>query len=241
MIKNIEQKSALSYIIILVIPIIGLAVGVGLSFVTGLAGEQAGNLLVNAAFLLAVLLLIPVFKFSAQQLGLKLDTSQLGFHIFTAMVIVLGYILFYILVIRISNLKSIDSVMIIDLLTYLVVVVAEELYFRGQVYSLIEKRFSAPAALIVSSLLFGIFHARQGLSGIITKTITGGLWGSVRYATGMIYLLIIPVHFAFNATWLLFEGNWNNPPGWAVYAVSGGELLLTVLILLADRSRSSSV
>jgi membrane protease YdiL (CAAX protease family) len=56
-------------------------------------------------------------------------------------------------------------------------VVAEELYFRGQLYSFIEKRLSAPAALVVTALLFGILHARQGLRSIITKTITGALWG----------------------------------------------------------------
>jgi hypothetical protein len=56
----------------------------------------------------------------------------------------------------------------------------------------------------------------------------------------MIYLLIIPVHFAFNATWLLFEGNWNTPPGWAIYVVSAGELFLTALILLVNPDRKSS-
>jgi hypothetical protein len=56
----------------------------------------------------------------------------------------------------------------------------------------------------------------------------------------MIYLLIIPVHFAFNVTWLLFEGNWDTPPGWAVFAVSAGELLLTILILVINRFRKSS-
>ena len=37
----------------------------------------------------------------------------------------------------------------------------------------------------------------QGL-GMLPKLFTGWLWGSVRYATGMIYLLIFPVHFAYN-------------------------------------------
>ena len=36
--------------------------------------------------------------------------------------------------------------------------------------------------------------------------------GPVRYSSGMIFLLIIPVHFAYNVVWLLFEGNWENPP-----------------------------
>ena len=241
MLKNIEQTSVLSYLIIFIIPIIGLAVGVGLSVATGLNGQPAGNLITNAVFLMAVLSLIPIFKFSPQEMGLKLNPPELGFHMISTLGIFISYMLFYIFVIRISSLKTIDTTMVVSLLTYLIVVVAEEVYFRGQVYSFIEKRFSAPTALIVSSLLFGIFHARQGLSGIITKTITGGLWGSVRYTTGMIYLLMLPVHFAFNATWLLFEGNWNNPPGGAVYAISAGELILTALIMFANRYRRSSI
>ena len=240
MLKNIEQKSVLSYIIILFVPIIGLASGVGLSVATGLNGQPAGNLITNAIFLTAVLSLVPIFKFTQQEMGLKLNRSMFGFHIISTLGIFTSYMLFYIFVIRISSLKPIDTTMISSLLNYLIVVVAEEVYFRGQVYSFIEKRFSAPTALIVSALLFGIFHARQGLSGIITKTITGGLWGSVRYTTGMIYLLIIPVHFAYNATWLLFEGSWNTPPGWAVYAVPAGELILTGLIIFTNRYRRSS-
>jgi len=240
MLKNIKQKPTLSYITIVFVPIIGLAVGVGLSFASGLNGQPAGNLITNAVFLMAVLALISIFNFSPQEMGLKLNSSKIGFHIISTLGIFISYMLFYIFVIRISNLKPIDTPMIVSLLTYLIVVVAEEIYFRGQLYSFIEKRFSATTALVISALVFGIFHTRQGLSGVITKTITGGLWGSVRYTTGMVYLLIFPVHFAFNAAWLLFEGRWNILPDWAMFAVSAGELLLTVLILLANPDRKSS-
>lgn len=240
MLKATKQKSILSYIVMIIVPIIGLAGGVGLSFVFGINGQPTGDLLANFGFLLAVGSLIPIFKFSAEEMGLKLKKSEMGFHIGTTLTIFLGYMLFYIYVIRISSLKPLDSTVALSLITYLLVVFAEELYFRGQVYSFIEKRFSAPTALVVSAILFGLFHARQGLRGMITKSITGALWGSVRYTTGMIYMLIIPVHFAFNAAWLLFEGNWDTPPGWAVFAISIGELLLTMLILVINRFRKSS-
>lgn len=218
----------------------GLAGGVGLSIALGIDIEGAGNLLANAGFLLAVGSLIPIFKFSAQELGLKLNISNFGLHIGETLTIFMGYMLFYIFVIRISSMKPIDSNVILSLISYMLVVFAEEIYFRGQLYSFIEKRFSAPTALVVSSIMFGLFHARQGLGGTLTKTITGVLWGSVRYTTGMIYMLIIPIHFAYNATWLLFEGNWDAPPGWAVFAVTIGELLLTILILTINHFRKSS-
>jgi membrane protease YdiL (CAAX protease family) len=240
MLKAINQKTILSCIVMIIVPIMGLAGGVGLSFVFGINGQPTGDLLANIGFLLAVGSLILIFKFSAEEMGLKLIPSEMGFHIGATITIFLGYMLFYIFVIHISSLKPIDSTVILSLITYLLVVFAEEIYFRGQVYSFVEKRFSARSALVVTAILFGLFHASQGLRGIITKSITGALWGSVRYTTGMIYLLIIPVHFAFNVTWLLFEGNWDTPPGWAVFAVSAGELLLTILILVINRFRKSS-
>jgi membrane protease YdiL (CAAX protease family) len=218
----IRNRPAASIIFLLIFPMAGLILGVGL------------------VFLLVVFMVIPVYSFSSDELGLKLNKSKLRFHIASSLAIFTGYLLFYLFVIQISGFKPVNSSMIWGIMTYLVVVVAEEIYFRGEVYGFVEKRYSAKWALVVSSVLFGVFHARQGLLGIFTKTIAGVLWGSVRYTTSMIYLLIIPVHFTFNAIWLLFEGNWNTPPDWTIYAVSAGELFLTVLILLANPDRKSS-
>ena len=238
--RNLTKRPVISILFLLAVPIAGLAIGVGLSFLMGLNGTDAGNFIANLVLLLVVFMVIPIYGFSFDELGLILHKSKLRFHIASSLAIFTGYLLFYLFVIQISGMKPVNSSMIWGLMTYLVVVVAEELYFRGEVYGFIEKRSSAKWALVVSSVLFGIFHVRQGLLGIITKTITGVLWGSVRYTTSMIYLLIIPVHFAFNATWLLFEGNWNTPPEWAIYAASAGELFLTALILLAKPDRKSS-
>ncbi len=159
----------------LAVPIAGLAIGVGLSFLMGLNGTDAGNFIANLVLLLVVFMVIPIYGFSSDELGLILHKSKLRFHIAFSLAIFTGYLLFYLFVIQISGMKPVNSSMIWGLMTYLVVVVAEELYFRGEVFSFIEKRYSAKWALVVSSVLFGIFHARQGLLGIITKTITGGL------------------------------------------------------------------
>jgi membrane protease YdiL (CAAX protease family) len=239
--RNIANRPVISILLLLASSIAGLALGVGLGFLLGLNGTDIGNFIAKFVFLLVVLSIIPLYRFSSDELGLKLHKSKLSFHFSSSLATFTGYLLFYLIVIQISGYKPVNSSMIWGLMTYLVIVVAEELYFRGEVYGFVKKRYSAKWALVVSSVLFGIFHARQGLLGMITKTITGVLWGSVRYTINMIYLLIIPVHFAFNATWLLFEGNWNTPPAWAVYAVSAGELFLTALILLANPDRKSSV
>jgi hypothetical protein len=83
----------------------------------------------------------------------------------------------------------------------------------------------------VSSLLFGLVHIRQGWAAL-ARLFTGWLWGCVRYSTDMIFLLIVPIHLAYNVVWLLFAGNWDNPPLWAQFFPLV-ELLLGLAILLA--------
>jgi membrane protease YdiL (CAAX protease family) len=148
------------------------------------------------------------------------------------------YIFFYIFIIRISSLKPISASTIWGLITFWVVVIAEELYFRGILYAFIEKRFSAKTALIATSIIFGFFHASQGMSGFVSRSFTGWLWGSVRYSSKMIFLLIFPIHFVYNATWLLFDGNWSNPPMWAIYALPAIEFLLGLVIVTIHDRRS---
>jgi len=223
---------------LLLIPIIGMAVGVGTTFLLDMNQTDYGNLIVNLFFLLACIVLVRLFKFSPKDLGLRIIKEQARSHVLLSLVIFTIYILFYIFAIHISGLKPFSASTVWSLLTYLIVVIAEELYFRGALYSFFEKRFSAQIALIVSSILFGLFHASQGVRGIISKTFTGWLWGSVRYSTGMIFLLIVPIHFAYNSIWLLFEGNWNNPPAWAIYVLPAVEFLLGLAIVIVRGKRS---
>jgi len=223
----------------IIIPIFGMALGVGTMFLLNLNETDYGNLIVNLFFLISVIVLIRLFEFSSENLGLKVIKEQMQRHVVLSLTIFAFYMLFYVFVIRISMLKLFSSSTLWGLVTYLAVVFAEELYFRGVLYSFFEKRFSAKTALIVSSILFGLFHAQQGVRGMISRMFTGWLWGSVRYSTGMIFLLIIPVHFAYNSIWLLFEGNWNNPPAWVIYALPAIEFIFGLLIaLLSKRTKS---
>ena len=228
---NIDKRPLwLGILLILLIPILGMALGVGVMFLLGMNGTDYGNLIINLFFLTGVIVLIRIFKFSAEDLGLKFIQEQMQKHVILSLAVFTYYMLVYVFVIRISMLKPFSSGTLWGLVTYLIVVFAEELYFRGALYSFFENRFSAKTALIVSSILFGLFHAQQGLRGMISKTFTGWLWGSVRYSTGMIYLLIIPVHFAYNSIWLLFDGNWSLPPPWSIYGLPAAEFLLGLLI-----------
>jgi len=238
--RNLTNRPVISFLLLLVIPIAGLSLGVGLGFLLGLNGTDAGNLLVNVVFLLVVLSIIPLYRFSLDELGLKIIKAKWGFHVAVSLAVFAGYLLMYIFVIRISGLRPVDPGTIWGLITYAVVVMAEEIYFRGILYRFLEKRYSDITALIGSSVFFGLLHATQGVRGVVSRAISGWLWGSIRYSTGMILLIIFPIHFTYNSMWLLFEGNWNNPPAWAPYVLPLLEFLLGLAIIIFTNKRTRS-
>jgi membrane protease YdiL (CAAX protease family) len=197
--RNITNRPVISILFLLAAPIAGLALGVGLGFLLGLNGTDAGNFIANAVFLLVVLSIIPLYRFSVDELGLKIIKAKWGFHVAISLAVFAGYLLVYIFVIRISGLRLVDSETIWGLVTYAVVVLAEEIHIRGILYRALEKRFSGIIALIGSSVIFGLLHATQGVRGAVSKAMSGWLWGSIRYSTGMILLVIFPIHFTYNS------------------------------------------
>jgi membrane protease YdiL (CAAX protease family) len=227
----------LELFLMILVPVVGMALGVGITITFSLNQTDYSNLIVNLFLFAAGILLVRIFKLSREDLGLKLIEGQLKWHAILSLTVFTLYVLFYIFVIRISALKAFSASTLWGLLTYLIVVVAEELYFRGALYRFFEKRFSGRTAFIVTSLLFGLFHARQGLSAILSRSTTGFLWGSIRYSTRMIFLIIFPIHFMYNATWLLFEGNWNNPPVWAIYTLPFIEFVLGLVIVFLQNNK----
>jgi membrane protease YdiL (CAAX protease family) len=229
----------LQFLLFILLPIVGLTLGVAVTVLLNIGQTDYGNLVVNLFFLGACIGLLRIFKFSHQELGLQVFKSQMSWHVSISLIVFALYILFYIFVIHLSGLRPFSASILWGLLTNLVVVFAEELYFRGMLYGFVQKRFSARTALVVSSLLFGFYHARQGIRGMVTKTFTGWLWGSVRYSSGMIFLIIVPIHFAFNSVWLLFAGNWNNPPVWAIYALPAIEFLLGLLFVISQDKKTT--
>ena len=239
--KPEKRQVWLEMLLMIIIPIFGIALGVGTMSLLGLNGTDYRNLIVNLFFLICVIVLIRFFKYSSEDLGLKVIKEQMQKHVALSLAIFTFYMIFYVFIIRISALKPFSSSTLLGLVTYLIVVFAEELYFRGVLYSFFEKRFSAKTALIASSVLFGLFHAQQGLDGMISRMFTGWLWGSIRYTTGMIYLLIIPIHFVYNSIWLLFEGNWDNPPAWAIYVLPAIEFVFGLVIVILHNKQSKTV
>ncbi|MGD2158080.1 MAG: CPBP family intramembrane metalloprotease [Anaerolineales bacterium] len=194
-----------------------------------IAGRAYSNLIINGVFLLISIGSIHLFGLNAEDVGLKILPQRLALHVKLSLALFTMYWLYYLLVVRISGLRPFTSAMVWGLLNYLLVAISEEIYFRGLWYHIVEKRFSGRAALLISGLVFGLSHYRQGL-GMLPKLFTGCLWGSVRCATGMIFLLI-PVHFTYNAVWFLFQGDWDNQTI-IVYLFPLFELLIAILIVV---------
>jgi membrane protease YdiL (CAAX protease family) len=200
----------------------------------GIAEQAYSSLIINTVFLVTCIGCIRVIGLSAQDLGLKIIRQKLASHVRLCLAIFTLYSLYYLFVVRISGLRPLTSATVWRFFNYLVVTLAEEIYFRGIIYHLVEERTSGRVAILISGLLFGFVHFRQGL-GMLPKFFTGWLWGSVRCATGMILMLIFPVHLTYNAVWLLFQGNWDNLPTWA-YLFPLVELLFAILIVVRFKS-----
>ena len=171
----------LDFLLLLLLPIAGLSLGVAVTRWLNIDQAAYSDLIINLLFLVFCLIGTAFFRFSRRDVGLQVIREQIGWHVFTSLVIFALYLLFYIIAIRISSLKPMTSTMTWGILTAFVIALAEELYFRGMLYRFIEKHDSALGALVLTALLFGLFHVRQGLTGIVTKAVTGWLWGSVRY------------------------------------------------------------
>jgi membrane protease YdiL (CAAX protease family) len=194
----------------------------------GVAGQVFSNLIINVVFLLLSIGCMRLFGLTAEDVGLKILPQRLALHVGLSLSLFTMYWLFYLFAVRISGLRPFTSATLWGLLNYLLVAFAEEIYFRGLWYHIVEVRFSSRVAILISGLIFGLSHYQQGL-GMLPRFFTGWLWGSVRYATGMITLLI-PIHFTYNAVWLLFQGNWDHLPALANLFLLA-ELLIAILII----------
>lgn len=236
--RSENERPWVMYFLALLTPVLGLVIGVVVTLLLQIQNANYGNLVVNIFFLTGCTIPIRFLNYSRRDLGLVVIDKQIKNHALFSLVVISLYILFYIFVIRISGLKPITNRTIWGLVTIAVVVFTEELYFRGILYRFLEARFSGTAALVGSSIFFGLIHAQQGLGGIASRAFSGWLWGSIRYSTGMIFLLIFPIHFAYNAIWLLFEGNWTNPPNWAPYVLPALEFTLGFAIVIAGKKFS---
>ena len=78
---------------------------------------------------------------------------------------------------------------------------AEELVFRGYIYTLIESRWSVAAAILTSGLMFGAIHFPQlwpGYAQMATLCVVGLAFSATRALTGSTTAAVL-MHFSYNA------------------------------------------
>ena len=84
-------------------------------------------------------------------------------------------------------------------LVWLTVVFVEEIVFRGYLMSTIEQFFTANAgapwiALVLTSVVFGIAHSYQGISGVLSTGLMGGILALVYLKSGRNIWLPVLLH-----------------------------------------------
>jgi hypothetical protein len=91
----------------------------------------------------------------------------------------------------------------VQLATSFAAAVGEELVFRGAIYRITDERFGTAAALLVSSVLFGLLHAaNSGATPVSTVAIAleaGALLG-MAYSSSRSLWLPMGLHFGWNFT-----------------------------------------
>lgn len=73
--------------------------------------------------------------------------------------------------------------------------IGEELYFRGLIFGSLRHRYSAGWAIVISSVIFGVFHL--SLVKIIPTGMLGACFAYVAYTSGSIYIGMF-LHFFNN-------------------------------------------
>ncbi len=207
-----------------------LMMGIDLRYVT---------IFLNIASLGGCLYLVRLYKITRDELGLSLHRERFALHIFSLVLLVIFFAWLNFVYIGISTVNAFSFDMIYYFVNYIIVAIYEEVYFRGIVYSILCEK-SSGTALIGSSVYFGLSHFRQGLLGITTKVFIGFGWGSVRYATSMIFILII-FHFVVNFFGEVFKTNTANMfvVNWlhaGLMFIAGGIILLYDHIIKKHRS-----
>lgn len=93
------------------------------------------------------------------------------------------------------------------LVTFLVVAIPEELFFRGIVQSLLETRLGRNGALVLSSVLFGLSHFHHGSAFnwryVLLATIAGIFYGRAWRAHRQIFAAIV-THTLVDVVWSLW-------------------------------------
>ena len=188
------------------------------------------GLFLTTGQLIATLFLVKYLNLSKEDLGLDYNKSKFSLHILSISSLILVVFLVKYLVEGVQSVNEISFPVIYYFFFYTVVATTEELYFRGVLYHILES-WSKYAALLGSSVVFGLFHIRSGIYVVIIMIFTGLSFAVVRYVSGMI-LLLIPFHLVFNFQSALIV--FNNSTEVSAILYLGLSLAVVILFVLLD-------
>ncbi|MFX0016775.1 MAG: CPBP family intramembrane glutamic endopeptidase [Promethearchaeota archaeon] len=191
------------------------------------------GLFLTTGQLVATLILIRFLNLSKEDLGLAYNKSKFYLHILSIFSLLVIVVFVKYLVEGVQSVNDISFTVMYYFFFYIVVAITEELYFRGILYNILES-WSKYAALIGSSVVFGLFHIRSGLIVVVIMIFTGLSFAVVRYVSGMNHLLI-PFHFLFNFQSALIVFNDSTMVSGTLYL---GLSLLVVIIFVLIESRT---
>lgn len=139
-----------------------------------------------------------------------------------------------------NEFLSFDNIVLAILVIALLPAICEELLFRGVIYNSFNKRYGVVVAIIISSLLFGIFHMNwiQGINAFIL----GIALSYAYYKSNSIFVPII-FHFANNLLGVLtmFYDKLNfeiSMPYSIILIICGIILSIIPLFILKDKKQS---
>lgn len=104
-------------------------------------------------------------------------------------------------------IPSLSHVIAAILLTFLLIAIPEELFFRAIIQNLLETRLRPTAALIVAAALFGLSHFNHGSAFnwryVVLATVAGIFYGRAWRAERQIFAAIV-THTAVDVLWSLW-------------------------------------
>jgi uncharacterized protein len=106
-----------------------------------------------------------------------------------------------------AGIPSLGHVVAAVLLTFLLIAIPEELFFRAIIQNLFETRLGKTAAVFVGALLFGLSHFNHGSAFnwryVLLATIAGIFYGRAWRANRQIFASIV-THTAVDVVWSLW-------------------------------------
>ena len=203
------EKKINNLIYSIIIPIICMLLTIIIISIININSNYFG-LFLTIGQLVGTIILINLFKLTAHDLGLSYIKENMRIHLIGILLLVLITIIVNFALIGITGLAKVNFDMFYYFIFYIIVSITEELYFRGVLYHQLEL-WNQNTALFGSSIIFALFHIRGGLQNVFVNFFTGISFGIIRFASGMI-LLIIPYHFIFNFQSALFISNESSDP-----------------------------